>query len=328
MAKSFGASSCAGLATLAGVALALCTCERDDRSAGDGDDGVLSDNGGDIAPDGADGIPTDADGETTAECMCSNPLDDCTPDDCVRRDYACDALHGCDTGYECAPDGRCHCADITFCGFACSATRPCPATDEEWVCASDGICRPPLPCFLDAMCPTNELCIGRGASGEACAAPGTGVIGASCSENTDCLEGSCHSGSCVHRCFVNANCESGLLCGRTDGDQLGCMVTTDCPGCLGPDEYCYYEQCRAQNCRASGDCESRNCMIDMSDPTVNAGECRSDAMLPNCSDDELFSIVGQCFIPWACWIGTDCPAPYLCADIPGLDGMGVCSRPL
>ena len=69
-------------------------------------------------------------------------------------------------------------------------------------------------------------------------------------------------------------------------------------------------------------------MIDVGGVTVNAGECELGATMTRCSAEEFASMMalGYCLIPQACWLDSNCPAPYTCTDVAAADGVGVCGR--
>jgi hypothetical protein len=293
---------------------------------------------GDGLDDSSDLVVDDAydwlvDRETPASCECLNPLDECDESEgtCVRRDYTCNAIQGCDPGYECVePEMECRCIDPEICGIDCSRTGFCPESWRLQVCAPDGRCRPALPCLSNLMCQDGQLCILSAGDYYTCAPAGTGGLGAPCSENTDCLEGVCETGVCLHRCLINADCEPGFFCGDTRNGQLGCMVSTDCSDCTAPDQYCWAaSRCRTGNCLTSADCSS-DCILEPHDPTIDAGECGVDGVPPQCEEDEFMLVLwfDHCFAPKACWSDNDCSAPYSCEPHRFIDGTGICGRAL
>ena len=291
--------------------------DREDAS----DSTIALDGGASVDDSGADdGVP--------AGCECLNPLDVCDRDWCVRTAYTCNALHACETGYECTPDSRCRCVDPNVCGIRCDRTGYCPGERfPPLTCAPDGICRPPLPCLTDAMCPAGQLCIGVAELYPTCAAPGSVPVGGSCAANTDCAEGACETDVCLHRCRLNSDCDSGLLCGETRNLQLGCMVSTTCTTCTGAGQYCSGgANCHGSSCTTNADCP-QNCYHELMG-AANAGACMDDPIGLACTDEEFASMMAPetCFIFRGCWADDDCESPYEClADMLPAD-VGFCGR--
>jgi hypothetical protein len=293
------------------------------NGGGDGNDLNLPDTGGDGS------TVNDGQGDIPGTCECLNPLDECVDDVCVRRDYRCDALHACDPGYECGPDNTCSCVDFDVCGIDCSVTGYCPeGLITSLVCAPDGICRPVLPCVSHQMCPEGQLCIRLVFDYYSCAPPGTGEVGASCTENTDCRYGVCETGICLASCMLNQDCDPGLLCGDTRYGQLGCMTATDCDACSAPTQVCLSYRCHTGNCLKTADCPGINCTMDIPGIAVNAGQCMDDPTTIRCEGNEFSSMTlfEYCFIHQACWNDSDCTPPYVCVPLHSDVGVGFCGR--
>ena len=277
-------------------------------------------------PDASDGS---ADGSPACECV--NPSDECWEQTCRRAGYTCNALHACESGYECSYDGHCNCIDAGRCGILCARTGYCPSGSWTLACAADGICRPPLACLSDEMCPPWELCIGSAGIHAVCAPPGTGEVDTPCSANTDCRDGVCTTSVCVPRCRSNADCPAGLTCARTSDNQLGCMLPGRCGGscsgdlcdpCTEPDDYCSGSDCR-RGCLVSGECaEFSDCLLDPRSGGL-VGECGSG---PHCGLWEFRQEDrDRCLIHVACRGDAECPEGYGCFPYFD-DGAGYCGR--
>ena len=321
---AFGANGCGDSGTNLG---------GDDDQDGSSDSAVPADDGGSAdegtgSDDGGSAEDFGGGDDGAGSCECLNPLDSCERDVCVRTAYTCNALHACETGYECTPDSRCRCTDPNICGIRCDRTGFCPGDSfPPLACAPDGICRPPLPCIEDSMCPAGELCIGQADVYPTCAAPGSVAVGGSCTANTNCMEGVCETDVCLHRCRLNSDCDPGLLCGDTRNQQLGCMVATSCTGCTAAGQYCSGgSNCHTSNCTTNAECPE-NCYHELMGP-ANAGECMTDPFGLACSDDEFASMMSPetCLVFRGCWDDDDCESPYECVLGPFPTDVGFCGR--
>jgi len=309
---------------------ATCGCGTGQRLAGDEDDGTgPADVGADAdrdspaevgGPDGPGEIWDDA--IPPELCTCLDPRDGCENLTCVRYGYHCDALHACDVGYECE-GGSCYCHDREICGIDCSETGFCGGLDYSLVCATDGLCRPPLHCISDEMCAPGQLCINDSA-GFSCITPGSAEVGAACSRDVECREGVCETNICLHRCRSNSDCDAGQFCSGTRENQYGCMVTPGCSSCFGATQYCDEGRCETGPCRTGADCPGGECEMHLG-PLAFRGRCVSSALA--CRDDEFVgeTIPDRCLVHAMCWTAIDCPPGYVCL-VHEADGANVCAR--
>lgn len=299
---------------------------RDDAQTYDAGDPAGDEGGGDLGGDKSGGDP----GNPVA-CSCKDSRDRVEGEGfCVRKNYTCNALNLCDDGYECH-GSTCLCMDLDVCGLDCSSGCLCPnprVCDER-----TGICRMPLACLEDEMCPDGQVCR-EGDHLEwplmyyICVPPSGGGVGQQCDHSWNCLSGICHTNVCLQACESNADCPNGQYCTEANHGKLGCVLQTNCdPDCVEPDEFCDFMVCRDDNCRTHADCPG-DCTLQIDRPVI--GRCTERAL---CEDHEFVIDMGMgvyCLIYQACWTDGDCEAPYSCLSgeelmVPS-DGAAFCGR--
>lgn len=284
--------------------------------------------------------------EVEAECICTDPLATCDPEfgTCVRNDVDCDTA-SCPDGFTCItpPNGESVCiCDGTYdeCGPFCDENDLCPGT--RLMCDTNpqgGVCRQPLECVDDFECGPDKICArDERIDRDVCMSAGPKMLGASCTERTECQSGLCVEGECSELCSVNADCENGEICTfgllgtrpNSDGcepgmcEVAGCDETASRCGTFGGGD----AVCASKACEISGECQDGDCIIELG--TRRGGTCATSVgpELPECKPGEFKAYEGDpyCRLPSPCWNSAvcqsdevggmcdDCPAQYECLD--------------
>lgn len=207
----------------------------------------------------------------------------------------------------------------------CHPVGTCPAGDSDCsidsICLS-GVCRSPC---LDA-CGPNAVCnvVNRrsqcncppGFEPNPTAQKGCSRITNQCSNNAQCVGGSCIKGQCMEVCRNNDQCAQGEKCVENKCMVL-CISSEQCANSLS----CINGICLI-GCRSNGDCPSNQACISnkCKDPCTELdvcgpnAVCKSEGHLAQCVCPKGFQRIQQgCIrIPQSCDSNNDCSSGNLC----------------
>ena len=246
------------------------------------------------------------------------------------RSGVCDN-NPCHKTAECVPNGGTH---LCTCPngmigdpytTGCHQEGTCPAGDSD--CSSDSVCvRGYCKSPCDRACGPNALCnvVNRRAQ---CNCPpgfqpnptpdkGCSRITNRCSNNAECIGGTCIQGQCMEVCRVDTECAQGEKC--VDNKCITrCISSQQCPF----DQSCINGICLI-GCRSNSDCPSNQacisnkCKDPCSDPTICGPNsiCQTKGSLAQCVCPENFQKIqlGCIRIPTACDNNNDCKSGEIC----------------
>lgn len=324
---------------LALLALAACV---DDKKAGGGDGGFVTDSGRRDA-----GGSGDCDGCVDSDGDCVSGT---SPLACGARGGSCDQ---CATGEECA-EGRCLApptCDPSTCTGCCDGDA-CAAGTDDLACGSDGLectsCVAPATCVdgrcvapcaagCDGCCLDDGTCVEMGAT-DAASCGSDGALCMACAGNEECVEGACVVRNCAVSC---AGCCMGNTCVDPGTDAACGAGGAACVDCMGA-------TCTDGMCEIPGDSRWDVVAVDGELPERNAGGSAWDPFggLPDpyivlTADPSGASVRGQSanqsnttMPAWVETVLSDVPASTLMAglnaqvldsDVDGDDSFGTCS---
>jgi V8-like Glu-specific endopeptidase len=215
-----------------GVRRCVTACQRDSGMCFAGEVCVAHDGGcGGCVPEAivsglAHGLgePCDSDGD----CASDSCFDDEGSEYCTR---SCDDTTLCPDGYHCR-GGSCARGTLGEIGEACVGNEDCSA--NTFCAARAGTSWCTSLCDEAAPCPGSFDCVPAGDGVHMVCAPRTGLVGAACTVESDCVSGVCSAGTCTRECGIDAPCGPGFECRRTlDGASAVCLRPAPPPADAG-----------------------------------------------------------------------------------------------
>jgi hypothetical protein len=239
---------------------------------------------------------------------------------CQLQEERCIDDDDCGDGYNCGLYGNCECdaSNRSDCGTSCELDSDCPVPfecdhitkrcfDRDW-------------CSINFHCPAGTYC---GENNETYTShyktcqTGTKSNGDRCTQNTECMSGECHYGSCFESCRIDSDCPSDALC-VADADSSYCYSGTSCPVTCPPGTRCAGGACAGATCRSSGDCDDQDC-TQFNPGYHSMGECMLGSEGINlCKPNEWRTSPETpfCFTNQECDLDTHCNGGSTCETIP------------